>query len=212
MTQHRSAAAAEWRAHWPLALSATAGMSLGSTAVYSIGLFMAPLQQAFGWSRAEVSSGLLILALVGTPLSPFAGAIVDRWGARQLVVPGVFLTSLAIAGFAFTDKSLAVWLGLWALFSFANLAVSPVPWTAAVSSVFKIGRGFALATVFCGVAISALGAPIITRWAIDSYGWRAAFAILGLGWGGRCVPAGGRLLPRRPRPATALHVSDRIEG
>jgi predicted MFS family arabinose efflux permease len=184
MNKKANVAAGEWRAHWPLALSATAGMSLGSVAVYSLGLFMAPLQQAFGWSRAEVSSGMLVFAVIGTVFSTFAGAIVDRWGTRRLAVFGVVLASFAIMAFALATPSIAVWWGLWALFSLANMAVSPVIWTAAVSSVFKIGRGLALATTLCGVAISALVGPALSRWAIDGYGWRAAFVVLGLGWGG----------------------------
>jgi MFS family permease len=174
----------EWRTHWPLVVSATAGMSLGSIAIYSLGLFMAPLQQAFGWSRAEVSSGMLVLAATGTLFSPFAGAIVDQWGTRRLGVAGVVFTGLAIAGFALANQSLAVWWCLWALFSFANMAVSPVIWTAAVSGAFKIGRGFALATTLSGVAIAAIAGPGLSRWAIDNYGWRDAFVVLGLGWGG----------------------------
>jgi MFS family permease len=184
MNQQPATVADEWREHWPLAISATAGMSLGPVAVYSLGLFMAPLQQAFGWSRAEVSSGMLVFAFIGTLFSPFAGAIVDRWGTRRLGLCGVVLTSFAITAFALATQSIAVWWGLWALFSLANMAVSPVIWTAAVSGVFKIGRGFALATTLCGVAISALAGPALSRWAIDSYGWRAAFVVLGLGWGG----------------------------
>jgi MFS family permease len=184
VNQQPTTVAGEWRAHWPLAMSAMAGMSLGSVAVYSLGLFMSPLQQAFGWSRAEVSSGMLVFAVIGMLVSPFAGAIVDRWGTRRLTVSGVVLTSFAIAAFAFTNQSLAVWWGLWALFSLASMAVSPVAWTAAVSGAFKIGRGLALATTLCGVAISALAGPALSRWAIDSYGWRAAFVVLGLGWGG----------------------------
>ena len=184
MQDQPTTAAGEWRAHWPLVFSATLGMSLGPSTVYALGLFMAPLQQAFGWSRAEVSSGLLIFALIGTPLSPFAGAIVDRWGTRRLVLPGVILTTFAILAFSFATPSKLLWWGLWALYTVATLTVTPVAWTAAVSSVFKVGRGLALAITFCGIAIASLGGPLICRWAIDNHGWRAAFVILGLSWGG----------------------------
>ena len=185
MNQQQSmTAGAEWRAHWPLVFSAMAGMSLGPVVAYSMGLFMGPLQAEFGWSRADVSSGLLVLSLIGTPLAPIAGELQDRWGARRLAIPGTLLTGLAMAAFAFANQPLAIWWGLWALFAFAGLVAGGAVWTGAVSSVFKAGRGLAIAIALCGVALSALGGPILSRWAIDTYGWRTAFVILGLGWGG----------------------------
>jgi MFS family permease len=175
-------AAAEWRAHWPLVVSAFAGVSLGTAPVYAIGLFMQPLQHEFGWKSAQVTSGLMVFALVSTVLSPFGGALIDRFGTRILALIGAPMVGLAIAAFGLTNSAPVTWWGLWALFACGTLVASMTLWTAAVSSRFKAGRGLALAATLCGVALGASLSPLLTRWLIDSFGWRLAFAYLGLGW------------------------------
>ena len=46
----------EWKAHWPLVLTTFLGMSYPSMAYYSMGLFIEPLSQAFGWSRTDITT------------------------------------------------------------------------------------------------------------------------------------------------------------
>jgi MFS family permease len=58
---------------------------------------MPSLSAAFGWSRASISAGMLIFAVVSTPLVPFAGALADRFGSRPRADPGVVLTGGAFA-------------------------------------------------------------------------------------------------------------------
>jgi len=176
----------EWKAYWPLVLATSVGFSFHSVATYSLGLFMAPLSNEFGWSRAQISAGLSIAALLAIPLSPLVGAMIDRWGSRRLAIPGLVLTSLAIAGFGLANGSTTQWLGLWTLYALLSLGIKSTMWTAAVSSVFSTSRGMALAVTLSGTAVAQILSPPITHWLIDSYGWRAAFAWLAVGWG---VPA-----------------------
>jgi hypothetical protein len=43
---------------------------------------MAPLENEFGWSRAQISSGLTISSLVSVSSAPVMGLVIDRVGAR----------------------------------------------------------------------------------------------------------------------------------
>lgn len=173
----------EWRMHWPLVIAAMAGLSFTAIASSSIGLFMEPLGREFGWSRAEISLGLSVYALVAVPLSPFVGALIDRWGSRRLAIPGMIFSASAFAAFSLTNGSLTLWFGQWLLYSLAALAIRMTVWSAAVSSVFSVGRGLALAVTLSGSAITLSLAPITAQWLIDSYGWRSAYFWLGAGWG-----------------------------
>jgi hypothetical protein len=60
MTDATKSSGEEWRRSWPVVLAAAAGMALSTANVYSTGIFMGPLQDAFGWSRTQISAGLLI--------------------------------------------------------------------------------------------------------------------------------------------------------
>ncbi len=176
-------AAAEWKLHWKLVLAAAIGFSFHSVAGYSIGLFMEPLNQEFGWSRAHISAGLTISALVSIPLSPLVGAMIDRWGARRLAIPGLILKALSFVVLATATGSELQWYALWVFYSVVALGVKSTVWTAAISGVFSAGRGLALAATLSGTAIAQILAPPLTQWLIDAFGWRASFVWLGVGWG-----------------------------
>jgi MFS family permease len=105
-----SAAAREWRENWPIVLTAFLGNLLLSIPVLSMGVFMAPLEQQFGWTRAESSTGVSLYAFVGAVLAPVIGIMLDKWGARRMALPGIVLTSLLYALFATNDGSLAYWI------------------------------------------------------------------------------------------------------
>jgi len=72
------------------------GYSMIALPALTLGLFMQPLEHEFGWSRSVVSLGLTVVALVTTPLTPIAGALADRYGARWVAVPGLALNGLAV--------------------------------------------------------------------------------------------------------------------
>ena len=173
----------EWRANWALVLSSTIGLSLGTVMAASIGLFMQPLNREFGWSITQISAGLTLAAFISTPLAPFIGALVDRYGTRLIAVPGAALLGLAFASFSLMTGSLWHWYLTWVVYALMGLLVRNLVWTGAVSTSFVAGRGLALAVVLCGTAIATSLAPMTARWLIDHQGWRLAYAALGLGWG-----------------------------
>jgi MFS family permease len=177
----KGAAAAEWRAHWPLVLGSLLGFTMIGVAFFSLGPFMASLEKAFGWSRSEITSGFTIYAVTCVICQPIVGRMIDRFGPRRIALTGIALTGCAVSLFATANGSLTGWLLLWLLYSLAaQLVLTPV-WTSAVASEFEAGRGLALATTLSGSALSAMVLPIISTLVIDTFGWRAAYPILGGG-------------------------------
>lgn len=180
----RPIADGEWYQNWPMVLAAMIGVSFVSVAPATLGLFMAPLQAEFGWSRTEISAGMTIFALVSLPLMPVAGALVDRFGSRHVALTGLVLSSFAFAAFGLLGGSLFQWFAMWVALTLASLLIGLLVWTSAVSGVFKSNRGLALALVLCGAALAQTLAPIIARWLIDDLGWRVAYFGIAAGWGG----------------------------
>lgn len=183
-TSSRAVAAAEWRSNWPMVLSALVGVSFVSIPPATLGLFMEPLQNEFGWTRTQISGGMTVLALVSLPLMPLAGALVDRAGARRVALPGLVLSGLAFAAFGLQGGSLAQWFATWVAFTLASLLIGLLVWTSAVSTAFQAGRGLALALVLCGAALALTLAPLVSRELIDAVGWRTAYFAIAAGWGG----------------------------
>ena len=184
LTEAPQTSAQEWRAHWPLVLAATFGLSFGAMPAVTLGLFMQPLNAEFGWSASQVALGMTIFALITTPLTPFAGALVDRYGARAVGLPGIALTGLMFAAFAVMGGPLWHWFAVWVLYSLVSLGIRTPVWNSAVSASFSAGRGFAIAIVISGMAVTQMLAPTIAHWLIENSGWRSAYLGIGIGWGG----------------------------
>ncbi len=61
------------------------------------GVFMVPLETAFGWSRTLVSGAIAInIALFGL-IGPFAAALMDRWGLRRVILGALALLAASVA-------------------------------------------------------------------------------------------------------------------
>jgi predicted MFS family arabinose efflux permease len=175
--------AAEWRAYWPLVLAAMVGFAFNSLVSYSGGLFMGPLEQEFGWGRTLISSGTAIGALFSVLFSAPVGGLIDRWGPRPIALPGLILAGCSFAAFGLASGSPAQWLGLWLIYAVIALSTKSTMWVYAVSSVFTQGRSMALAFALGGSALAQIVAPPLTYLLIERFGWRGAYAALGLGWG-----------------------------
>ena len=184
MDRSTSLAKQEWSVGWTLVLAAALGFSFFSVLIAAVGLFMEPLGKEFGWSRTLLSAGPSIATSTTAILGPFLGAIVDRYGTRRVVLPGLLLTIAALGAFAFIDGSETQWLLLWGLFGFVSVSIKSTPWTAAVVSMFEKSRGLTLGMTLAGTAVAQALVPPLGNWLIVSFGWRAAFVWLALGWGG----------------------------
>lgn len=208
----------EWKANWPLVLAASLGFSFFTIMIASSGLFFGPLQTEFGWSRTLLSSGPSIASILTAVLGPFAGALIDRYGSRRVVLPGLILTIISVMSFALTSGAELQWVGLWVVFGIVAVSIKSTAWTAAVLGVFDRSRGLALGLTLSGTAVAQIVVPPLANWLIMTVGWRAAFVWLALGWGGltflTCVfflfDANDR--PRAPRQAGSGQADLAVSG
>ncbi|MDG2004832.1 MAG: MFS transporter [Novosphingobium sp.] len=175
--------AQEWRGNWPVVLAGAAGGCLASVHLYSIGVMIDPLEREFGWSRAQVSSGLSVVAVVAVLLSPLIGMVIDRIGARRVGLLGICLFCFFLALLSQATDSIALWWAMWLGIALAAACIAPTVWAAGVTSLFSASRGMALAVTLCGTSIGALIVPLVTHLLVDSLGWRGAYLGLAGIWG-----------------------------
>jgi predicted MFS family arabinose efflux permease len=176
--------AADWRQNWTLVLAASMGFSFFSIMIASTGIFFGPLNGEFGWSRTLLSSGASIATVVTAVLSPFFGVLIDRWGTRRIVLPGLIATILSIASFSLVNGSPTQWFILWAIFGLVAVSIKSTAWTAVVLRVFGSSRGLALGLTLAGTAVAQAVVPPLVNWLIEMVGWRASYIWMGVGWGG----------------------------
>ena len=65
-----------------------------ATAIGILSVFVVPMSQEFGWNRTEVAGATSLGSLLGAGLAPFIGGLVDRFGARTILVTGGTVVAL----------------------------------------------------------------------------------------------------------------------
>jgi len=117
-----------------------------------------------------------------------------------------------------SGPSIWSWRFVWCLLALINVFIVPTVWTTAVSGLFTVGRGLALAATLCGSGIGSLITPVLTYRLIERLGWRLAFVGLAVIWGVIVIPTvlifftsvqDRRRTQRRPRAIVAGTVGRR---
>lgn len=160
-------------------IAGTGGLFTAVLYVYSAGLFITPLKAAFGWSRIEVTVGMMIVGVVAAFGNPFIGLVIDRFGPGRVALIGVVAYSSAIAALGSAGPGVQSWILGWLAVALASLAISVPVWLIAVARAFHTSRGLALAVSYCGSSLAAMIVPYLTERAIHAFGWSGAYRTLG---------------------------------
>jgi MFS family permease len=187
-------------------------VSFGSLMVFTFGIFLTALTKQFGWSRGDVSMAFTVTALTVAACSPVLGRLLDRHGARKIILP-----CMAVFGVAFGSLSLLT-NHLWHLYAvFVVLGIvgngtTQLGYSRVITAWFDERRGFALALVMAGVGTGAIVFPSLAEWLIANLGWRMAYALLGgliLLFG---IPLTAAFVKDPPRPASSgLPGTERLQ-
>jgi MFS family permease len=164
-------------------------------AMFSLAVFLTPMSEQSGWSRAGISFAMTINFIVMAFGSFAWGAASDRWGARVVTLCGAVLlgAALVLAGRAQTLLSFQLTYGI--LIGIAASAFF-APMIATVTGWFETRRNLAVSLVSAGMGMAPLTLSPLASWLITGYGWRAAMFYLGLLSWALLIPAA--LFVRRP--------------
>jgi MFS family permease len=166
---------------WRVALASGAGVLVGfaSLLVYTFGIFLKPVTEEFGWSRQAASLAFSIAALMIAACSPLLGHLLDRVGARRVILPCVTVFGCAFASLALLTPHLWHLYAIFAILGAVGNGTAMLAYSRAVSTWFERRRGMALALMMTGGAVGAIVLPPLAQALIQGLGWRGAFAALG---------------------------------
>jgi len=147
--------------------------------VYSFTVFIPTLVEEFGWQRGPVSLSITFHTLANAAALPFAGHLVDRFGARRVLLPAILLWGSGVGMLCLLPGKLWAFYAAFAGLGIVTSGCTPLPYGRAISAWFNKRRGLALGIAMSGVGFGTLLLPIFANYMIETYDWRAAFAGIG---------------------------------
>lgn len=171
----------EWRAGGPVVAASMLGIALSALPNITMGVFVVPLEQEFGWKRAQITSGLMALGLFSVLFGPWVGHLIDRAGPRRVGIPGVVAFCAAIALLATVSGSIWHWWALWITVAAAYLFISVTLWASVVTRRFTRHRGLALSVMLSGASLASAVVPLLVSLLIAEVGWRLSYVALAAG-------------------------------
>jgi len=159
---------------------------VGSVVLFGFTAFFEPLIQEFGWSYTQVSFAASLRGMEVGIFAPLIGLFVDRLGPRKLLLWGVISTGLGLFVLSSTN-SLWTFYGAFLLLGLGAGGCLNVVTTTVIANWFRKNLGRALGVMSSGIGASGLFVPVVV-FLIDTYGWRMALVILGIGMWVVCFP------------------------
>ncbi len=154
-------------------------MAGASVIVHStFGVFLVPLTKEFGWSRAEISGGLLFWSWVQAFLIPIAGWLMDRYGVRRIAIGGLLLMAATLVALSFQSGSIAMFYVLFAVIGVCSSLGGFVGNAKLISGWFSRRRGLVLALVAMGAGLAGSLIPQWTGLSVSGLGWREAYLVV----------------------------------
>jgi MFS family permease len=147
----------------------------------ALGLFLTPMSQAYGWGRDVFGLALAIQVLAWGAVTPFAGAIADRFGSLPvLAVGGLFYCAgLVLMAYSTTPGMLDASAGV-----LAGLGIGATSFTLVIAAFSKLMPPNWRALSFgLGTAAGSFGQFLFSPLAVGFIawlGWQNALTALGL--------------------------------
>jgi MFS family permease len=172
---------------------------------YGFPVFYPSFVASLGFTRAQVTQGFLLgFLVVGIPFGLLAGVLIDRIGARWVILSGVGFIGIPLVLMGFMTH-------LWQYEVLCLLEVmgytfaGPIANQVLIAQWFRERRGQAIGYAYLGLGLGGVVAPALANSLIREIGWRHALEAMGAAilavllpvglWVTRSSPAEMGLLP-----------------
>jgi MFS family permease len=147
---------------------------------YGFPVLYPALVDALGFTRAQLTQGFFLgFLIVGPPSGFLAGAVIDRIGARWVILSGVACIgiSLLLMGSITTFWQYEL---LCILEVLGFVLAGPIANQVLVARWFTARRGRAMGYAYLGLGLGGVVSPQLVNFLIRMFGWRHAIEFVGL--------------------------------
>jgi MFS family permease len=168
---------------WWVVFASFCGLFVGAGVinVFTMNVFIKPITEDLGIGRGLFGSAMTFNSAANAVACPLIGWAISRWGLRRVMMPGIVLCALATASYGLIQATpFALTYLIFILGGFVAGCQSPIPYATATAQWFDRQRGIALGLAIAGVGLGTALVPKLADRMIAAFGWRWAFAGLGL--------------------------------
>jgi MFS family permease len=146
---------------------------------YGFPLFYPSFVDSLGFTRSQVTQGFFLgFLLVGLPLGFLAGALIDRLGARFVILSGVGLVAASLLLMGSMTKFWQYEL-LCIIEVLGYVLAGPIANQVLVARWFRERRGQAMGYAYLGLGLGGVVSPLLINFLTRSIGWRHALELVG---------------------------------
>jgi MFS family permease len=173
---------------WVVVAAGALMTCVGFGTMLSLAVFLAPISEAMGWSRAGVSAAATLDFLFMGFAAFLWGALSDRYGTRIVVLAGSVLLGL---GLVTASQAQELWQFQLCFGVLIGIAAGSfyAPMMALASGWIDKHRSLAVALVSAGMGVAPLTIAPTASWLITTYDWRIAMLVIGIASWALLIPA-----------------------
>ena len=165
---------------------------------YGFPVFYPAFVDSLGFTRAQVTQGFFLgMVIVGLPSGLLAGALIDRIGARWVIVTGVCFIGASLLLMSFMTSFWHYEL-LCVMEVLGFVLAGPISNQVLIARWFRKRRGRAMGYAYLGLGLGGVVAPPLVTFLIQRFGWRHALEMIGLLTLIVLVPVGIRITRSSP--------------
>ncbi|MCF6376652.1 MFS transporter [Nocardioides KLBMP 9356] len=164
------------RVHFAWVVAAVAFTTLvGAAAFRSVpGVLIEPLHDEFGWSHGLIGSAVSLNLMLFGLISPFAAALMDRFGVRPVVTFALLMVALGSGLTVFMTQPWQLIL-TWGLLVGVGTGSMSMAFVATITSRWFVARrGLVSGILTAGNATGQLIFLPVVAWLATHHGWRTA--------------------------------------
>lgn len=152
--------------------------SLYEFTVYIYIAFLTPYLYSLGWISSEMGFFFAIFGITGIVVSPIIGTISDKIGRFKLILFGMVLETITLAGYLiFTDKVALILLRILASIAFHSVTITALSRIHDIIDNDDKNRTKISGIYHSLMAITVIVAPLIGGFVADTYGFKSVFLV-----------------------------------
>ncbi|MGE3960156.1 MAG: MFS transporter [Dehalococcoidia bacterium] len=156
--------------------SAFTVLLIGASFFYGFGTIFNEVIDEFGWSVAATSLAFSLRSEVGGLAAPFIGTLIDRLGARKVILGGIVISAGGVFIMSLIQELWHFYLAMIVI-AFGTSAAGGQVGLAAIASWFETRRAAAMSVMTLGGGLGGL-LVVVIAWLVELFGWRDALRLL----------------------------------